>query len=860
MSYLIYINSQLVDAPNLSFAQTKQVNDIANLTTRNSNFTQTIKIPRTAQNKRIFDNAFNVGSQSNVPYTKATCDIIDADTGQHVIYKGWAVLLESSDKDYNITVYDGIIDFYRSFENVTITEIGVSELNHIKTLASVVDTWNDTSLPYRYILADYNGDNDVSGNVNIDFQVPSAKVKYIWDKVFEFIGYTYTGSIFNHEKFTNLWLSYPKPVSVETPITTEITEQTSEIVTNTVQYPFGGGTFFGSSSQVILFPNANGFDPTYYNTTSGTIVAGLYRFSFSSATFSRDNPNDTSSRLQYIIFDTLNQIVNVGYLNIQLGGYVDLNLNVGDRVVWQVVDSNGIAYTGGSNPSNFRNLSGETTSLMIKIDGYSLGFDEAFIDFKVSDFVREIMIRFGLTAFKDKYTNNVTFLTLAELLQNQSVTDLSTKFIRKNSEKYVFGNYAKSNVFRYKYNDDESKHNNGSFRIENKNLPEEFTILNSLIYSPESVTSEFLGGSNVYKIWDKEIKDDETVEYKGLDGRFYLLRADFISETITIGSEILGSTLTNGGYYKESYWRLPFDEILTDFYTPIKSIFDKARLIQAEFYFKPVDIYNYDFAKLVYIEQLGSYYIMNKINNFVKGKPTKCELIEVDYFTEFEDIVVVPIDYDVVIGEPTIDACEITLPITTNYELPIDVQLVVYEGVLDVLSQLTYVEMINANPQTATLSGSSMTFSIDNLPFNFFGYKFAIRLLTGSIFDNIVSNLSEVVAIDGSCFVPLIYPDTLTLNSAVYNGRVPNFPFTDFYKYTINYSHTGIPSGQPYVLYVEFYASLFGNPPSWGYMPFNKIEGETGELTQIVSIQGIYTQPTKIRIRVEAVTSNEITV
>lgn len=855
MSYLIYINGQLVDAPNLSFAQTKQVNDIANLTTRQSNFTQTIKIPRTAKNKRIFDNAFNVGSQSNVPYTKATCDIIDSNTGQHVIYKGWAVLLESSDKDYNVTVYDGIIDFYRSFENVTITDIGITELNHIKTLASVVDTWNDTSLPYRYILADYNGNNDVSGNVNIDFQVPSAKVKYIWDKVFEFIGYTYTGSIFNHEKFTNLWLSYPKPISVETPITTEITEQTSEIVTNTVQYPFGGGTFFGSSSQIVLFPNANGFDPTYYNTTSGTIVAGLYRFSFSPATFTRDNPNDTSSRLQYIIFDTLNQITNVGYLNIQLGGYIDLNLNVGDRVVWQVVDSVGLSYTGGSNPFGDRLLSGETTSTMIKIDGYSLGFDEAFIDFKVSDFVREIMIRFGLTAFKDKYTNNVTFLTLAELLQNQNVTDLSGKFIRKNSEKYVFGNYAKSNVFRYKYNDDESKHNNGSFRIENQNLPEEFTILNSLIYSPESVTSEFLGGSNVYKIWDKEIKDDETVEYKGLDGRFYLLRADFISETITIGSEILGSTLTNGGYYKESYWRLPFDEILTDFYTPIKSIFDKARLIQAEFYFKPVDIYNYNFAKLVYIEQLGSYYIMNKISNFVKGKPTKCELIEVDYFTEFDDIVVAPIDYDVVIGEPTIDACEITLPITTNYELPIDVQLVAYKGEFNPSAVVVYNQFNYGLPLIETLSGGSVTFDLTSFPSNALGYKFAVRLLTGNTFDNIVSNISEVVSIDGSCYIAPDYPDTLTIDNVVNLGQDPNSFFPQQMRYNVIYSYTGMPTNQVYQLKVEGYGGLF--TPSWQELGlFEKTEGTPLDLSQIVSGLAI----TKLRISVNGIVSNEFNV
>ena len=81
MSYLIYINGKQVNEKAVNFARTLQVNDIANLTTRNSNFTQSIKIPRTSVNIPIFYNAFNVGNQSNIPYVKVDCNVIDADTG-----------------------------------------------------------------------------------------------------------------------------------------------------------------------------------------------------------------------------------------------------------------------------------------------------------------------------------------------------------------------------------------------------------------------------------------------------------------------------------------------------------------------------------------------------------------------------------------------------------------------------------------------------------------------------------------------------------------------------------------------------------------------------------------------------------
>ena len=124
MSYLIYINNQLIESSGINFARTLQVNDIGNITNRNSSFTQTIKIPRTANNNRIFEQVYNNGNQSNLPYQKASCDIIDADTGKHVVYKGWAILLESTATEYSITVYDGVIDFYNKIANLTITEGG----------------------------------------------------------------------------------------------------------------------------------------------------------------------------------------------------------------------------------------------------------------------------------------------------------------------------------------------------------------------------------------------------------------------------------------------------------------------------------------------------------------------------------------------------------------------------------------------------------------------------------------------------------------------------------------------------------------------------------------------------------------
>jgi hypothetical protein len=71
-------------------------------------------------------------------------------------------------------------------------------------------------LLYKYILADYNGQNIIyiwwwsATTINVDYLVPSVKVSYLWDNLFSTYGFTYSGSIFSSPDFTNLYLTYPK--------------------------------------------------------------------------------------------------------------------------------------------------------------------------------------------------------------------------------------------------------------------------------------------------------------------------------------------------------------------------------------------------------------------------------------------------------------------------------------------------------------------------------------------------------------------------------------------------------------------------------------------------------------------------
>src|SRR5690606_30837853 len=95
---------------------------------------------------------------------------------------------------------------------------------------------------------------------------------------------------------------------------------------------------------------------------------------------------------------------------------------------------------------------------------------DAFTDFGVKDFVKEITTRYGLTPIYDHLTKNVRFLTVDEKINFGNVVDWSDKYVNREEESYLYGSYAQTNAFTHKYNEDGDDYNNGSININNSNL------------------------------------------------------------------------------------------------------------------------------------------------------------------------------------------------------------------------------------------------------------------------------------------------------------------------------------------------------------------------------------------------------
>ncbi|MDV6169545.1 hypothetical protein R1T16_14005 [Flavobacterium sp. DG1-102-2] len=529
MALLLYINGQQADlSAGQVIAQTKQVNDLNSLENRQAGYTNKFKLPKTANNLRIMNFLTVTGNDSAVPYQKNECSLY-SDTGECFVYNGWAVITDGGD-DYEAVIYDGIIDFYKKIEGQTLASLDLDKLTHEKNLTTVTSSWiGDDILKYKYIVADYNGMTMTTAPVtqppapaiNIDYLVPSVKVAWLWEQIFTKNEFYCNGSIFDSPDFNNLWMTYPKGI---------LSIENEELLFESSSYSFIGETTKSAPYVRKYFARYNNtatYNETMNNNGQIHLIApqtGKYKLEISGRLNTRkqlynlqNNPQDISIPAPCRIILGKNAINSTALTVIpsevismytpsstEFSKTLFITLNQGESICL------GIGAVEEESYRMFTIASGSALKVKLtKIEPGVFDFNDAFSEFTVRDFLNEIVCRYGLTMYKDKYSKTLTFVTLQELFRESVVIDLSDKYVKKVSENYLYGSYAQQNWFRYNYHDKESSYNDGFLTVANTNLPEKRDVIKSKLYSPNQRTVTLLGRpTNVYRLWDKEVVED----------------------------------------------------------------------------------------------------------------------------------------------------------------------------------------------------------------------------------------------------------------------------------------------------------------------------------------------------------------
>jgi len=133
------ISNQLVDIIPNTINRTLQINDLGSASDRQSNYSNTVKLPMTDRNKLIFEFLGVIGNTSRAPYKELPCSY--SVNGIPLIINGLAVIEATSDV-YEVVIYDGLIDLSERLKGKTISDLNYSDLNHFLNVPNFTNSFN----------------------------------------------------------------------------------------------------------------------------------------------------------------------------------------------------------------------------------------------------------------------------------------------------------------------------------------------------------------------------------------------------------------------------------------------------------------------------------------------------------------------------------------------------------------------------------------------------------------------------------------------------------------------------------------------------------------------------------------------
>jgi hypothetical protein len=197
--------------------------DINDISSRNSSYTKTVRIPETSLNRQIFGDIADLSVSSTFnPNLKTKCWVL-VDT--IVVLEGYLQLRNVQDdidlagRIYEIVIFAENDNFVKELQELELTDLDFSELSHTYSSTNILTSWTQSwNWGYYYPLIDYGYDwdyTDILGfklanadSAKVQDLYPATNVKYILDKIFTEAGYSYQSNFLNSNIFKDLYIPF----------------------------------------------------------------------------------------------------------------------------------------------------------------------------------------------------------------------------------------------------------------------------------------------------------------------------------------------------------------------------------------------------------------------------------------------------------------------------------------------------------------------------------------------------------------------------------------------------------------------------------------------------------------------------
>lgn len=624
----LYVGDLLCDMDDSEIVPiNKQVNDIAQMQDRNSDFTASFKIRKTRAMKALFELSGEVGANTEFPYRLQDCKVVQDNI--EVITHGILTLIKVDDQYYHVSIISGNASFFKEIESLKITDLTLPSMVHTWDVNTIIDS-NSSISPAPdvvYPLCEPSVDGGMTPLTDDGDRVDLygkwiwafCKVKTIWDEIFVNAEYNVEGDdVLSSDLFDKLYMPISN-LKLGDPTKYMYSVYWSgirNVVVNEL-LAFTGATLIKGTDQF-----AQGYYTcpltAKYTFTVGIISGGLL---FPPALYLTKYFNTLVGTFE---------VVNTGFIGWTYE--VEYEATAGD--VLYVVTT----------PFNYAYYS----IAVSKIESAKIAYGSE-VDSRLHlppmtqvDFIKMICNMFGLVPEVNTRTRTVKFWNYRELYENIPLArDWSNYLSERDDEvEFKFGDYAQINKLRYKDSNDVLPDNGmGELPIEDETLKETKDIVSLSVATADEVRildnifavdvarigfNKWNGSGAKYDpndqidpriVYVDRVRSVASPPYEKTLGIIYtdLIYGD---TTVTVDSPLKACTLP-----------ISFSNLIVH-YAGVSRLLTKTNLRRARFNLPVYEIAGLKHEIPVYLRQYKAYFYVNKINNYVAGKLCTIDLIK----------------------------------------------------------------------------------------------------------------------------------------------------------------------------------------------------------------------------------------
>lgn len=646
----LYINEKYIELSESSkVGMSFQSNNLNSLSSRNGNFSNEFKVPKTKNNQIALEYSSGLNSVSLLPYQKNSARYLQ--NGIEIVSNGIAII-NSYDGYYKIQVVSGNVSIFELCADRTIDQLDLGAYNTVNWNLFDVVVANNNTEGFIFPIIDYNGASVTQRQIDARRMLPAVWAKTILDKIFESIDYTYSGN-FKTEEFANLIVPLATDSGVE-----------NFYIQIDCQLNHSPNTSSGN------FVDIGALNIKSVDLNNNWVYGGLFSpFTSGGTSNGWQFIADTATSHEFIVFIPYESTGGGSDIIIQLCKIINVNgvytnesihdtvvvagstgtisytenvfLNIGDRVavvVKTTVSSDVIIFDVGCNL-----MINRSQVVDHAIFGQDLPVTINLPKIKQSDFIKLICQMYCISFQTDENSKNVTFNSFKQISDNiPNALDWSNKMdVNKPfSIEYTIGSYAQSNIFQYKEDESVNQGNllfSGILTVNNESLPISQVVMQSPFAETEMTTK--MNGLDVPYINQYDVIDDNF----SLSVQPRLLYLD--KQAVLSGGDMkyidgVNSPQTSNTNIPLCYFVLAGktslgwnNNLLENNYYELQNCLTNVKRVTGMFKLTAIDISELDFSIPIFLNvqtpkiQINGNFYLNKINNFRNGELTQCELI-----------------------------------------------------------------------------------------------------------------------------------------------------------------------------------------------------------------------------------------